>query len=31
VKLGFIGGSGVRVTYPGPGAIDNTGVKNLTP
>jgi len=31
VKLGFIGGSGARVAYPGPGAIDNTGVKNLTP
>jgi len=31
VQLGFIGGSGTRITYPGPGAIDATGVKNLTP
>ncbi len=29
--LGFIGGSGTQITYPGPGAIDNTGVKQLTP
>ncbi len=31
VQLGFIGGSGTPLSYPGPGAIDNTGVKNLTP
>ncbi len=30
-KLGFIGGSGPRIIYPGPGAIDTTGVKQLTP
>ncbi len=30
-QLGFIGGSGPQVTYPGPGAIDNTGVSHLTP
>ncbi|MGI8913339.1 MAG: ferritin-like domain-containing protein [Chloroflexota bacterium] len=28
---GFIGGSGTPLSYPGPGAIDTTGVKNLTP
>ncbi len=31
VNLGFIGGSGARIAYPGPGAIDTTGVTNLTP
>ena len=31
VNLGFIGGSGARVAYPGPGAIDTTGVTHLTP
>ncbi len=30
-QLGFIGGSGPQITYPGPGAIDNTAVKQLTP
>jgi hypothetical protein len=30
-KLGFIGGSGPQITYPGPVAIDNTGVNQLTP
>ncbi len=30
-KLGFIGGTGPQITYPGPGAIDNTGVSHLTP
>jgi len=30
-KLGFIGGSGARITYPGPGSIDYSGVKNITP
>ena len=25
-SLGFIGGRGTQITYPGPGAIDNTGV-----
>ena len=30
-KLGFIGGSGTQITYPGPGAIDNTGLSHLTP
>ncbi len=30
-KLGFIGGSGTQITYPGPGAIDNTGIMHLTP
>jgi hypothetical protein len=30
-QLGFIGGSGTPLTYPGPGAIDYTGVKDLTP
>ncbi len=30
-KLGFIGGSGPQITYPGPGAIDNTGLSHLTP
>ncbi len=30
-QLGFIGGSGPQITYPGPGAIDNTNVKQLTP
>lgn len=30
-ELGFIGGSGTEISYPGPGEIDYTGVKNLTP
>ncbi len=30
-SLGFIGGRGPRITYPGPGAIDNTGVHALRP
>ncbi|MGI8554610.1 MAG: ferritin-like domain-containing protein [Dehalococcoidia bacterium] len=30
-ELGFIGGSGAQISYPGPGSIDNTGVKHLTP
>ncbi|MCA1668160.1 MAG: ferritin-like domain-containing protein [Thermomicrobia bacterium] len=30
-KLGFIGGSGPQITYPGPGAIDNSGLSHLTP
>lgn len=30
-KLGFIGGGGARITYPGPGSIDYSGVKNLKP
>lgn len=30
-SLGFIGGSGSQITYPGPGAIDTTNVKQLTP
>ena len=30
-QLGFIGGSGAQITYPGPGAIDNTGVTQLKP
>ena len=30
-RLGFIGGQGTRITYPGPGAIDATGVRNLQP
>jgi hypothetical protein len=30
-QLGFIGGTGTQVTYPGPGAIDPTGLSNLTP
>ena len=30
-RLGFIGGQGARVTFPGPGAIDATGVKQLRP
>ena len=30
-RLGFIGGSGTPFAYPGPVAIDNTGVKNLKP
>lgn len=29
--LGFIGGSGAQVTYPGPGEIDYTGVTHLEP
>ncbi len=30
-NLGFIGGSGPEITYPGPGEIENPGVVNLTP
>lgn len=30
-QLGFIGGSGVQITYPGPGTIDSTGVSQLQP
>lgn len=30
-QLGFIGGSGTQITYPGPGAIDNSGVTQLVP
>ena len=30
-QLGFIGGSGTQITFPGPGAIDATGVTNLRP
>lgn len=30
-KLGFIGGSGTQIMYPGPGAIDTTGVHQLQP
>ena len=30
-QLGFIGGSGDQITYPGPGAIDFTGVTQLKP
>ncbi len=30
-QLGFIGGSGDQITYPGPGTIDFTGVTQLTP
>lgn len=30
-ELGFIGGSGTEITYPGPGEIDVTGVSNLRP
>ena len=29
--LGFIGGSGTEISYPGPGEIDTTGVSNLEP
>jgi hypothetical protein len=30
-QLGFIGGTGTKVSYPGPGAIVNTGVSQTTP
>ena len=30
-ELGFIGGDGTEVEFPGPGVIDATGVRNLTP
>lgn len=30
-ELGFIGGQGTQITYPGPGEIDTTGVENLQP
>lgn len=29
--LGFIGGSGTQITYPGAGSVDDTGVKHLMP
>lgn len=30
-QLGFIGGSGAQITYPGPGTIDFTGISQLQP
>lgn len=30
-QLGFIGGTGTEITYPGPGEIDTTGVSELLP
>lgn len=30
-EMGFIGGEGTGLTYPGPGAIDYSGMKDLTP
>ncbi|MBA2557550.1 MAG: ferritin-like domain-containing protein [Chloroflexi bacterium] len=30
-ELGFIGGTGTEVTYPGPGEIDTSGVEHLQP
>jgi hypothetical protein len=30
-QLGFIGGSGTQITFPGPGTIDTTGVRQLRP
>ena len=30
-SLGFIGGSGTPISYPGPGAIDTTGITQLMP
>jgi len=30
-ELGFIGGTGTEITYPGPGEIDTTGVGELRP
>ncbi|HEX5503566.1 MAG TPA: ferritin-like domain-containing protein [Thermomicrobiales bacterium] len=30
-QLGWIGGNGTKITYPGPGQIDNSGVTNLQP
>lgn len=30
-QMGFLGGSGTQLAYPGPGAIDTTGVNQLTP
>lgn len=30
-EFGFIGGDGTEVEFPGPGEIDDTGVRNLTP
>lgn len=30
-ELGFIGGSGTQITYPGPGEIDFSGITNLEP
>jgi len=29
--IGFIAGGGQRITYPGPGPTDNTGINHLTP
>ena len=31
VSLGFIGGRGAKITYPGPGAIDAAGIRYLRP
>jgi hypothetical protein len=31
IQLGWIGGSGPEIRYPGPGAIDTRGVKQLRP
>jgi hypothetical protein len=31
MDLGFIGGDGTEISYPGPGEIDTTGVTNLEP
>jgi hypothetical protein len=31
VQLGFINGDGAQITYPGPGAIDSSGVTQLRP
>ncbi len=30
-QLGFIGGSGTQITYPGPGVINTAGVTQLQP
>ena len=30
-QLGFIGGGGTQITFPGPGTIDTTGVRQLQP
>jgi hypothetical protein len=30
-QLGFIGGGGTKITFPGPGAIDTAGVSQLVP
>jgi hypothetical protein len=31
IDLGWIGGEGAKLTYPGPGEIDTMGVAQLTP